>query len=165
MFSKVIISNTLFNLRNISKEYHVDENNFQYTKKLTAENTAGIILNNNGTNINSQTRHFIKKINEEWFSKVSGSAFSQKRQQLLPELFKDENDKLIKDVYKKLKHLDKYNGKTLLAADTSIITLSNHTTTKEKFGYKPKIDAKNIIPRARISCITDIFTTWLSVSN
>ena len=165
MFSKVIVSNTLFNLRNISKEYYVDENNFQYTKKLTAENTAGIILNNNGTNINSQARHFIKRINEDWFFKVSGSAFCQRRQQLLPELFKDENDKLIRNVYGELKHLHKYNGKTLLAADTSIITLSNHITTKEKFGYESKIDAKNIIPRARISCITDTLTNMIISAN
>jgi len=43
MFSKVIVSNTLSNLRNISKKYYVDEYSFQYSKKLTAENIAGII--------------------------------------------------------------------------------------------------------------------------
>ena len=161
MFSKLIVSNTLSNLRNISKKYYVDENSFLYTKKLTAENTAGIILNNNGTNINSQARHFIKRINNNWFTTVSGSAFCQRRQQLCSELFKDENYKLIHRVYKELNHLHKYKGKTLLAADTSIITLSNHTTTKEKFGYKSKIDAKNIIPRARISCITDTLTNMI----
>ena len=161
MFSKVIVSNTISNLRNIGKEYHVDENSFVYAKKLTAENVAGIILNNNGTNINCQARHFIKRINNNWFNTVSGSAFCQRRQQLRPEVFKDENDKLIKNVYKELNHLHKYKGKTLLAADTSIITLSNHTTTKEKFGYKSKLDAKNIIPRARISCITDTLTNMI----
>lgn len=161
MFSKLIVSNTLSNLRNISNKYYVDDNSFQYAKKLTAENTAGIILNNNGTNINSQARHFIKRIENNWFTKVSGSALCQRRQQLRPELFKDENDKLIHNVYKELKYLHKYNGKTLLAADTSIITLSNHTITKEKYGIKSKIDAKNIIPRARISCITDTLTNMI----
>lgn len=161
MFSKVIVSNTLSNLRNIGKEYYVNQNSFSYTKKLTTENTAGIILNNNGTNINSQARHFIKRINDDWFSKVSGSSFCQRRQQLQPEVFKDENNQLIRNVYKELKHLHKYNGKTLLAADTSIITLSNHTKTKEIYGYKPKIDAENIIPRARISCITDTLTNMI----
>jgi len=98
---------------------------------------------------------------EDWFTTVSGSAFCQRRQQLKPELFKDENDKLIDNVYKGLKHLHKYNGKTLLAADTSIITLSNHTITKEKYGIKSKIDAKNTIPRARMSCITDTLTNMI----
>ena len=161
MFSKVIVSNTLSNLRNISKKYYVNENSFIYSKKLTAENTAGIILTNNGTNINSQARHFIKRIKKDWFSKVTGSAYCQRRQQLLPELFKDENYKLIDNVYIQLKYLHKYNGKTLLAADTSIITLSNHTLTKEKYGIKSKIDAKNVIPRARISCITDTLTNMI----
>lgn len=161
MFSKVIVSNTISNLRNIDKKYYVDENSFQYAKKLTAENTAGIIMNNNGNNINSQVRHYIKRISEDWFNKVSGSAFCQRRQQLRPELFKDENNKLIHNIYKELKHLHKYNGKTLLAADTSIITLSNHTLTKEKYGVKSKIDAKNTIPRARISCITDTLTNMI----
>ena len=41
---------------------------------------------------------------------------------------KMKTDKLIRNVYKELDHLHKYKGKTLLAADTSIITLSNHTT-------------------------------------
>ena len=161
MFSKLAVSNTLSNLRNISPEYYVDENSFQYAKKLTAENTAGIILNNNGTNINCQARHFIKRINNNWFEKISGAAYCQRRQQLRPELFKDENDKLIHNVYKELKHLHKYNAKTLLAADTSIISLSNHTITKEKYGIKSKIDAKNTIPRARISCITDTLTNMI----
>ena len=107
MFSKVIVSNTISNLRNIGKEYHVDENSFVYAKKLTAENVAGIILNNNGTNINSQARHFIKRINNNWFTTVSGSAFCQRRQQLCSELFKDENYKLIHRVYKELNHLHK----------------------------------------------------------
>lgn len=161
MFSKAIVSNTISNLRNIDEKYYVDENSFKYSKKLTPENTAGIILNNNGSNINSQARHFIKRIKNNWFTKVSGSAFCQRRQQLQPKLFKDENDKLIHNVYKQLKHLHKYNGKTLLAADTSIITLSNHTITKEVYGIKSKIDAKNTIPRARISCITDTLTNMI----
>ena len=88
------------------------KNSFLYTKKLTAENTTGIILNNNGTNINCQARHFIKRINNNWFTTVSRSAFYQRRQQLRPEVFKDENDKLIRNVYKELDHLHKYKGKT-----------------------------------------------------
>ena len=161
MFSKVIVSNTLSNLRNIDNKYYVDENSFLYSKKLTPENTAGIILNNNGSNINSQARHFIKRIENNWFTKVSGSAFCQRRQNLLPELFKDENDKLIHYVYEQLKNLHKYNGKSLLAADTSIITLSNHTITNEIYGIKSKLDATNMIPRARISCITDTLTNMI----
>lgn len=161
MFSKAIVSNTISNLRNIDNKYYVDENSFLYSKKLTPENTAGIILNNNGSNINSQARHFIKRIGNDWFTKVSGSAFCQRRQQLQPKLFKDENKKLIHNVYKQLKHLHKYNGKSLLAADTSIITLSNHTITKEVYGIKSKLDAKNTIPRARISCITDTLTNMV----
>ena len=161
MFSKVIVSITLSNLRNIDKKYYVNENNFIYSKKLTPENTAGIILNNNGLNINSQARHFIKRIEKNWFCKVSGSAFCQRRQNLLPELFKEENDKLIHNVYKQLKHLHKYNGKSLLAADTSIITLTNHTITNEKYGIKSKLDAKNTIPRARSACITDTLTNMV----
>ena len=39
--------------------------------------------------------------------------------------------KLVHNVYSQLTYLHKYNGKTLLAGDSSIITLSNHTTTKE----------------------------------
>ena len=38
--------------KDIDKKYYVNENNFIYSKKLTPENTAGIILNNNGSNIN-----------------------------------------------------------------------------------------------------------------
>lgn len=161
MFSKLIVSNTLSNLRNINEKYYIDENSFQYAKKLTAENTAGIIMDNNGTNINSEVRHFIKRIDDNWFARVSGSAFCQRRQQLSPNVFKDENDELIRNVYKELKHLHKYEGKTLLAADSSIITLSNHTITKEKYGIQSKIDAKNIIPRARIACITDTLTNMV----
>ena len=158
MFSKVIVLRYIIRFTKYKQRRLCWWKKFQYTKKLTTENTAGIILNNNGTNINSQARHFIKRINDDWFSKVSGSAYCQRKQQLRPEVFKDENDKLIRNIYKELEYLHKYNGKTLLTADTSIITLSNHTTTKEKFVYKYKINAKNIIPRARISCITDTLT-------
>lgn len=161
MFSKLIVSNALGNLRNISKKYYVDENSFIYVKKLTPENVAGIIMNMSGSNINSEARNFIKRINDNWFDKVSGSGFCQRRQQLRPEIFQDENKKLIHEVYKQLTFLHKYNGKTLLAADSSIITLSNHTITKEKYGTKSKIDAKNIIPRARIACITDTLTNMI----
>ncbi|MBQ6218649.1 MAG: IS4 family transposase [Methanosphaera sp.] len=161
MFSKLIVSNALGNLRNISKKYYVDENSFIYVKKLTPENVAGIIMNMSGSNINSEARSFIKRINDNWFDKVSGSGFCQRRQQLRPEIFQDENKKLIREVYKQLTFLHKYNGKTLLAADSSIITLSNHTITKEKYGTKSKIDAKNIIPRARIACITDTLTNMI----
>jgi len=61
-----------------------------------------------------QARHFIKRINDDKFSKVSGSAYCQRRQQLRPEVFEDENDKFIRNVYEELEHLHKYNGKTLL---------------------------------------------------
>jgi len=58
MFSKVIVSNTISNLRNIDHKYYVDESCFQYAKKLTAENTAGIILTNKGTNIIFSSKTF-----------------------------------------------------------------------------------------------------------
>ncbi|MBQ6444396.1 MAG: IS4 family transposase [Methanosphaera sp.] len=114
-----------------------------------------------GSNINSEAKSFIKRINDNWFESVTGSAFCQRRQQLCPEVFKDENMKLVHNVYSQLTYLHKYNGKTLLAGDSSIITLSNHTTTKEKYGIKSKPDAKNIVPRARIACITDTLTNMV----
>ncbi|MDO5826598.1 MAG: IS4 family transposase, partial [Methanosphaera sp.] len=161
MMSKLIVSKTLSNLRDIDEKYYIGENSFQYVKKLTPENVAGIILDNNGYNINSQTKHFIKRIEGDPFKKVSGSAFCQRRQQLSHELFIKENEELVSNVYEQLSNLHNYNGKTLLAMDTSVITLPNHPLTKEKYGVKSKIDAKNIIPRARISCITDTLTNMI----
>ena len=161
MFSKLIVSNALSNLLNINEKYYVSPECFQYTKKLSAEYVAGTIMKNSGVNINCQVRTFIKRITGDLTEKASGSAYCQRRQQLRPDIFIDENKKVIHDVYKQLNHLDKYNGKTLLAGDSSIITLSNHTTTKEKYGTKSKIDAKNIVPRARVACITDTFTSMV----
>ena len=106
MFSKVIVLRYIIRFTKYKQRRLCWWKKFQYTKKLTAENTADIILNNNGTNINYQARHFIKRINDDWFSKVSGSAYCQRKQQLRPEVFKDENDKLIRNVYTELKHLE-----------------------------------------------------------
>ncbi|MBQ6444397.1 MAG: hypothetical protein IJJ11_06955 [Methanosphaera sp.] len=45
MFSKFIVSNALSDLRNIGEEYYVNENSFEYVKKLSPANVAGMILN------------------------------------------------------------------------------------------------------------------------
>lgn len=51
-------------------------------------------------------------------ARVLGSAFCQRRQQLDPNIFKDEDEEL-SEWYKQLKHLNKYKVK-FFVADTSI---------------------------------------------
>ena len=61
-------------------------------------------MNMGGSNINSEARSFIKRINDDWFSKVSGSLIVKEDNNYAQKCLKTKTDKLIRNVYKELDH-------------------------------------------------------------
>ncbi|HEY4287849.1 MAG TPA: IS4 family transposase [Puia sp.] len=80
---------------------------------------------------------FFKETENEQFSirKVTKSAFSKSRQELAPEAFRELNDLIWKDFYKKVDYFG-YHGHKLLSVDGSFLNLPNHPSVHEEFGRR-----------------------------
>ncbi|MDR1818881.1 MAG: IS4 family transposase [Methanobrevibacter sp.] len=106
------------------------EKDFTHESSLNFVNLILIHLNKHGLTNHMELRNFFKKIKK---LKVTKQAFSQSKEKLKPEAFKNLNNQLLKRFYSS-KDVKKFKKHVIISGDGSKSVLPNHKSLGKVFG-------------------------------
>lgn len=143
-------------------KYILKEGAFTRESEMPFKDHIQYMLNNKGLSSVIELDKYFEEVKGMEKLPISKQAFSQQRQNIDPEYFKEMNKAIMKSQYELNKdRFSKFKGKYVFAIDGSEVGIPNTPETRKEFEVKSRALKRKQTPKARISITSDALNGYI----